>query len=540
MKDLHDGHTKCLLVQTKFSGFSFWNYQEVCYMVGAKYPAAPLGLLTVAALLPQYWIFRLIDENVEPLTNDHLKWADIVCTGGMLPQQKSMLNFIKRVHDLDRIVVVGGSDPSSQPDVYHKADFLVLGEGEVTIPLFLNDLQKGAKSGRYFSEDKANMLKTVVPRYDLINFRNYIMIGLQFIRGCPFSCEFCDIIGLYGRIPRFKSNEQVFKELQSLYDLGYRGHIDIVDDNFIGNKKKAKELLRELKTWTQNHQYPFYFSTEASINLAEDDELLQLMKEVDFRYVFLGIETPENDTLILNKKIQNVNKPIEDAVRKLLSYGIVSNGGYIIGFDSESKQIADNMIDSIQKSGICMAMISLLYALPNTQLTRRLESEGRLFQQASRSIGKSDIDQTTSGLNFITLISRVEILKNFIRVINEVYDPSNYYKRVIYTGLNIRPYYKHTPNFRTWLIYMRSFMRVCKKAGFNSATGYYYWKMFFTVIFRNPKGIETAVNLAAMFIHFRKQKEYGISLMKHAIDEIEKTGEKDYNAKMMGVRIEDK
>jgi radical SAM superfamily enzyme YgiQ (UPF0313 family) len=534
MKDLHGGHTKCLLVQTKFSGFSFWNYEEVCDMVGAKYPASSLGLLTVAALLPQHWIFRLIDENAEPLLNDHLKWADIVCIGGMLTQQKSMLNFIKRVHDLDRIVVVGGPDPTSQPDVYNEADFLVLGEGEVTIPMFLNDLQKGAKSGRYFSEEKANMLKAVVPRYDLINFRNYIMIGLQFSRGCPFNCEFCDIIELYGRIPRFKSNEQVIKELQSLYDLGYRGHVDIVDDNFIGNKKKAKDLLRELKKWTKNHRYPFYFATEASINLADDDELLQLMKDVDFRYVFLGIETPENDTLKLNKKTQNVNKPIEDAVRKLLSYGIVSNGGYIIGFDSESRQIADNMIDSIQKSGICMAMISLLYALPNTQLTRRLESEGRLFQQASRSIGESDIDQTTSGLNFITLISRTEILKNFIRVINEIYDPSNYYKRVIYTGLNIRPHYKHAPNFRTWLIYMRSFLRVCSRAGFNAATGFYYWKMFFTVIFRNPKGIETAVNLAAMFIHLRKQKEYGVSTMNHTIGELEKTGEEAYYARILG------
>ncbi len=360
------------------------------------------------------------------------------------------------------------------------------------------------------------------------------MIGLQFTRGCPFNCEFCDIIELYGRIPRFKSNKQVIKELQSLYDLGYRGHIDIVDDNFIGNKKKAKDLLRELKTWSQNHEYPFYFATEASIDLTDDDELLQLMKDVDFRYVFLGIETPENDTLKLNKKIQNVNKPIEDAVRKLLSYGIVSNGGYIIGFDSESRQIADNMIDSIQRSGICMAMIGLLYALPNTQLTRRLASEGRLFQQASRSIGENDIDQTTSGLNFVTLISRTEILKNFIRVINAIYEPSNYYKRVVFTGLNIRPHYKHTPNFRTWLIYMRSFLRVCKKEGFNTVTGFYYWKMFLTVIFRNPKGIEAAVNLAAMFIHFQKQKEYGVSTMNHTIGELGKTGEEVYYAKMMG------
>jgi radical SAM superfamily enzyme YgiQ (UPF0313 family) len=533
MKDLHGGHTKCLLVHTRFSGFSFWNYQEVCYIVGAKYPAAPLGLITVAALLPQHWTFRLIDENVEPLLDDHLKWADIVCSGGMLPQQKSMINFIRRAHNLDRIVVVGGPDPTSQPDVYFEADFLVLGEGEITIPIFLNDLQKGAKSGRYFSEEKADMLKAVVPRYDLINFRNYIMIGIQFIRGCPFNCEFCDIIELYGRIPRFKSNEQVIKELQSLYDLGYRGHIDIVDDNFIGNKKKVKDLLRELKTWTQNHRYPFYFATEASIDLVNDDELLQLMKDVDFRYVFLGIETPENETLKFNQKTQNVNKSIEDAVRKLLSYGIVSNGGYIIGFDSESRQIADNMINSIQNSGICMAMISLLYALPNTQLTRRLESEGRLFLQASRSIGERDIDNTTSGLNFRTLNSRSEILKNFIRVISTIYEPSNYYKRVTFTGLNIKPRYRYTPNFKTWLHYMRSFLKVCKKAGFNTTTGLYYWKMFFIVIFRNPKGIETAVNLATMFIHFQKQKEYCVSIMNHTIGELEKNGEETYQARML-------
>jgi radical SAM superfamily enzyme YgiQ (UPF0313 family) len=522
MKDLLGGHTKCLLVQTKFSGFSFWNYLEVCYMAGAKYPAAPLGLMTVAALLPQHWIFKLLDENTEPLQDDHLKWANIVCIGGMLPQQKSMLNLIRRAHSLDCIVVVGGPDPTSQPDVYHEADFLVLGEGEITIPMFLNDLQRGSGSGRYFSEEKANMLKAVVPRYDLINFRNYLMIGLQFSRGCPFNCEFCDIIELYGRIPRLKSNEQVIKELQYLYDLGYRGHIDIVDDNFIGNKKKAKDLLRELKTWSQNHGYPFYFATEASINLADDDELLQLMKDVDFRYIFLGIETPENETLKLTHKIQNVNKPIEDAVGKFLSYGIVINGGYIIGFDSESRQIADNIIESIQKSGICMAMIGLLYALPNTQLARRLASEGRLFQQASRSIGEWDIDQTTSGLNFVTRISRTEILRNFIRIIGTIYDSSNYYKRVIFTGLNIRPHYRHTPNFRTQLIKIRSFLRVCKKAGFNSTTGFYYWKMFFTVIFRNPKGIEAAVNLAAMFIHFQKQKEYGISIMNQSISELEK------------------
>jgi radical SAM superfamily enzyme YgiQ (UPF0313 family) len=240
MRDLLEGPTRCLLVQTKFSAFSFWNYQDVCDIVGAKYPAAPLGLLTVAGLLPQHWIFRLIDENVEPLLDEHLLWADIVCTGGMLPQQKSMLEFIDRAHDLERIVIVGGPDPTSQPDLYNRADFLVLGEGEITIPMFLKDLRNGASSGTYVSAERANMLESVVPRYDLIRFRNYIMIGMQFIRGCPFNCEFCDVIELFGRTPRFKTNKQILKELQTLYDLGYRGHIDMVDDNFIGNKKKVK------------------------------------------------------------------------------------------------------------------------------------------------------------------------------------------------------------------------------------------------------------------------------------------------------------
>ncbi|MDP1623028.1 MAG: B12-binding domain-containing radical SAM protein [Bacteroidales bacterium] len=522
------------MVQTKFSAYSFWNYQEVCEMVGKKYPAAPLGLLTVAALLPQRWQFKLIDENVESLHDEHLQWADLVCIGGMLPQQNSMLALITRAHEMGATVVVGGPDPTSQPDLYSDADFLVLGEGEITIPLFLDDLKKGAKIGKYLSPDRADMLKAVVPRYDLISFSDYIMIGLQFIRGCPFNCEFCDVIELYGRIPRFKTNEQVIRELQALYDLGYRGHIDMVDDNFIGNKKKVKGLLREIITWSKARKYPFFFTTEASVNLADDDELLQLMKDADFRYVFLGIETPDNETLALNNKNQNVNKSIGDAVMKIMSYGMVSNGGYILGFDSDRAHIAKQMIDSIQDSGICMAMIGLLYALPNTQLTRRLELENRLFHHSSKAVTDGDIDQMTSGLNFLTLTSRVEILKNYILIIETIFKPSNYYKRVIFTGLHVKTNYKHKPGLKTWLIYMRSFLRVCKKAGFSKATGYFYWKMFFTVIFRNPGGIEPAVNLAAMFIHFRKQKEYIVSVTRQMISGIEETGEEVFNERMMG------
>jgi radical SAM superfamily enzyme YgiQ (UPF0313 family) len=445
-----------------------------------------------------------------------------------------MLEFIGRAHALGKTVVVGGPDPTSQPDLYKHADFLVLGEGEITIPMFLEDLKNGATSGTYVSTERANMLESVVPRYDLIRFRNYIMIGMQFIRGCPFNCEFCDVIELFGRIPRFKENSQILKELQSLYDLGYRGHIDMVDDNFIGNKKKVKELLREIKAWSAERKYPFFFTTEASVNLADDDELLQLMQDCDFRYVFLGIETPENDTLAQNNKNQNVDRPVTDAVRKILSYGMVSNGGYIIGFDTESSRIADNMIESIQSSGIAMAMIGLLYALPNTQLTRRLEEEGRLFHLASQTVSDTDIDQMTSGLNFVTLVPRSQIFDNYIKVIDTVYDPAHYYKRVVYTGLRIRTKYRHKPSFATWLIYMRSFLRVCREAGFSKETGWHYWKMFFTVIVRNPKGIEAAVNLAAMFIHFQKQKAYIVSATRETLARLKGTSEQSFNARMTG------
>ncbi len=377
------------------------------------------------------------------------------------------------------------------------------------------------------------MLEAVVPRYDLIRFRDYIMIGVQFIRGCPYNCEFCDIIELFGRVPRFKTNEQVIKELQYLYDLGHRGHIDFVDDNFIGNKRKAKELLRDIKKWSVEHKYPFYFSTEASVNLADDEELLQLMKDVDFRYVFLGIETPENETLAISQKNQNVNKSIEDAVRKIMSYGIVCNGGYIMGFDSESPEIAHNMITSIQDSGISMAMVGLLYALPNTQLTRRLESEGRLFQNASKSIDEKDIDQSTGGLNFITKKPRVEIINNYVQVIKHIYEPVNYFKRVIYNGLHLKPAYKYKPDFKTWLLYISSFLKVCRKMGFNKQTGYLYWKMFFIILFRNTKAVEAAVNIAAMFIHFQKQKEYIIVSMNEMIDHIEEISEGELNNSMV-------
>jgi len=534
MKSLLEKGTRCLIVHSEFSAFSFWNYVDVCKLVGAKYPAAPLGLMTAAALLPQQWEFKLVDANVEPLLVEHFVWADIVCIGGMLPQQQSMISVIDEAHQHGCPVVVGGPDPSSQPNLYQSADYLVLGDGEITIPMFIEDLGKDCKSGEYKSAEKADMTKAVVPRFDLIRFKDYIQVGIQYSRGCPFNCEFCDIIELYGRKARTKTPEQIIKELQTLYDLGYRGHIDFVDDNFIGNKRNVKKVLPAIREWSEANHYPFYFSTESSINLADDENLLRMMKDVDFRFVFVGIETPEDEILrIINKKI-NVNKPIVKAIRKIYSYGMIVNGGFIIGFDNERDQTAENMIRCIQDSGICMAMVGKLYALPNTQLTRRLKREGRLFEDGSiLRDTNTEIDQMTTGLNFITARPRLDILKDYVHVIKYIYDPEHYYERVIYTGLNLRPANKYRPSFVRMLKTVKAFLKLCGKVGFNKTTGWLYWKMLLTVIFKNPRAIEPTVNLAAMFIHFHKQSKFVIDFTNKEMKNIEGCGEEKYNQLMI-------
>jgi len=522
--------TRCLIIHPKFSPYSFWNFVDVSKIVGAKYTAAPLGLMTVAALLPKEWEIKLIDTNVEPLLEEHFEWADVVCTGGMLPQQIGILDIINLSHQKQLPVIVGGPDPTSQPHLYQSADYLVLGEGEITIPILLNDLEEGCKSGEYVSSDFADMTKAVIPRFDLIKFNNYIHLNIQFTRGCPFICEYCDVIELYGRKPRSKNPEQIIKELQALYDLKYRGHIDIVDDNFIGNKKNVKTILREIKGWSEKFNYPFYYGIETSINLADDDELLQMMKDVDFRMVFIGIESPEDEVLEkANKKI-NMNRSIVEATRKISSYGMLVNGGFIIGFDNETDQTVKKMIECIQESGICVAMFGLMYALPNTQLTVRMKQEGRLFEEFSIfTDNKTQIDQASSGLNFITVRPRIDILRDFIDVLKHIYKPEHYYERIIRTCLIIKIDYKYKHNFVKTLKNLRSFARIVGQVGFNGITGKLFWKMFFTVLFKNPKALEWAVSLSAMFIHFYKHSNFIINLTNQQINYIDKYGEDIYN-----------
>jgi len=527
MKNLLDKGTRCLIIQTEFSPYSFWNYVDVCKLAGAKYPAAPLGLLTVAALLPQQWNFKLVDANVEPLCDEYLEWADIVCIGGMLPQQQNMMAIIDKIHQFARPVVVGGPDPTSQPNLYQAADYLVQGEGEVTIPMFLEDLGKGCKSGDYKSDEMADMSQSVVPRFDLIKFQDYLHIGIQYSRGCPFNCEFCDIIELYGRTPRTKKPEQVTKELQALYDLGYRGHVDFVDDNFIGNKKNVKKVLPAIREWSAAHSYPFYFSTESSINLADDAELMQLMQDIDFRFVFIGIETPEDESLDLANKKINLNRSIVNAVHKISSHGMVVNAGFILGFDTETDRTAGKMIKCIQASGICMAMVGKLYALPNTQLTRRLQGENRLFENGSM-LKETELDQMSSGLNFITSRDRLEILRDYYQIIQYIYDPKHYYQRVTNTSLHLKPVYKFRPGIVKSLKNIKVFVKVCINAGMNKKTRRLYWRTLLTVLIKNPPAFEATVNLAAMFIHFYKQSQFIMNLTAVEITRIENLSEKKY------------
>jgi len=534
MKDLLAGRTRALLVQPEFSKRSFWNYSETSRLTGAKYPAAPLGLMTVGALLPQNWDIRLVDENTRPLTAGHLEWADVVLVGCMLPQQAAARAIIERAHKAGKPVVLGGPDPSEQPELYDQADFLVLGEGEVTVPPFLADLDRHVSSGVYRSTEQADMARAVVPRFDLIRFRDYTQVGIQFSRGCPFSCEFCDIIELFGRRPRQKSPEQVLAELQALYDLGHRGHVDLVDDNLIGNKPKALELLAAIADWSRHHRHPFYFTTEASINLAREPELLGLMRDCDFRYVFVGIESPEDAVLAQASKTQNRSVSVPGAVRTLVEHGLIVNGGFILGMDGESSSAARSVAGLIEEAGICLAMVGTLYALPKTRLTRRLEQEGRLFHGGQKTVAAGvDIDQTTTGLNFVTARPRADILRDQAAVLRYIYDPARYYEKVLLTATRLRPAYKHRVGLAEALRLARGFFRASAKAGFSRRSGLLYWKTLLRVLFKNPAALDVVVNLAAMYLHFARQSRYVVGTLEATADRVSAFGEDRYNAMML-------
>ncbi|GAA0779892.1 DUF4070 domain-containing protein [Roseibium denhamense] len=514
-----------LLVYPRFNAGSFWNYGATCELVGAKYPAPPLGLITVAAMLPDDWDVRLIDRNTDSLTGDDLAWADMVMTGGMLPQQADTLAVIQRAKSKGIPVAVGGPDATSSPEAYEAADFLVLGEAEGILPAFIDAWNDGVRNGRFEAEKfKADVQSSPIPRFDLLKFEDYVQIGVQYSRGCPFTCEFCDIIELYGRVPRTKSNDQMLAELDRLYELGYRGHVDFVDDNLIGNKRAVKQFLPELAEWQRARNYPFEMSTEASLNLADDEALLKMMQDAGYFSVFIGIESPDPEVLVATRKKQNTRRDIAKSVHKIYEAGIFVLAGFIVGFDEESDKVADEISNLIEEAAIPVAMTGLLYALPNTQLTRRLAKEGRLH--ADFGIDDPDTldgDQCTAGLNFTTVRSRAQILGDFQQIIERVYAPEAYFNRVQrvagmlnMSGANGSIFgagFLHDIKMFGKLVWAMTFHETTYRAPF--------WKTLFKTVLTNPKAIKPVMMMLALYVHLGPFSRFVIAQIDRQIDEIE-------------------
>lgn len=420
-----------LLVCPEFP-YSFWSFEETNALNGYATLTTPLGLVTVAALLPQHWDMRVRDLNARPLTEEDWQFADIVILTGMIVQHEGMMAVIAEARSRGIKIVVGGPYATSVPEVMLDAgcDYLVKGEGERAIPLFLEGLANGDASGIYDEGDeKPGMHESPLPRFDLLTFSDYETVAIQTSRGCPFNCEFCDIINLFGRKPRLKSVEQVMTEFQTLYRLGWRGTVFICDDNFIGNRDFAKELLEAYIPWSRVHGSPFDFICQASINLGKDDELIDLMTEANFCQVFVGIESPEEAVLAKANKHQNIKNPPGQSVRRMTEQGLSIIGSFVIGFDGETQGTGRRICRFVEENDIPIAMPNTLVALPNTQLWTRLTEEERLLDKGDDSMG----------MNFEPSRPKDEIYDEYVDMWNYLYDPPRMLARTYRHILRTRP-----------------------------------------------------------------------------------------------------
>ncbi|WP_216919060.1 B12-binding domain-containing radical SAM protein [Synechococcus sp. CCAP 1479/9] len=415
---------------------TFWSFDRFLEMAGVKAFIPPLGILTVASLLPPGWNLRFHDRNVAEEPEDDWHWCDLVILSAMLVQREDFHQLIRKALAMGKKVAVGGPYPTSLPGhaLESGAHYLILDEGELTVPAFLAALERGETCGMFRSSEKPDVSLSPRPRYDLLQRDAYLMMAVQFSRGCPFNCEFCDIINLYGRKPRTKENHQLLGELQTLYDLGWRGSIFMVDDNFIGNQHNVKRLLNDLIPWMREHRYPFNFLTEASVNLAEQPELLDLMARAGFFGVFLGIETPDQDSLELTRKQQNTRHPLAEACRTISAAGLVIYAGFILGFDGEQSGAGERIEAFVAETAIPQPMLGILQALPNTALWTRLEQEGRLLQEADVLCG----DQNTL-MNFVPSRPARDIGREYVQALWRMYEPATYLERCLRHCLAITP-----------------------------------------------------------------------------------------------------
>lgn len=405
-------------------------------MAGVKALLPPLGLITVASMLPEEWDVRFYDRNVSEESDEDWEWCDLVILSSMIVQRNDFHFLIRKAVELGKRVAVGGPYPTSLPQ--HAKDsgahYLILDEGEITIPIFLDAVREGAMSGVFRATEKPDVTQSPMPRFDLLERDKYLLMAVQFSRGCPFNCEFCDIISLYGRKPRTKDSDQLLAELQTLYGLGWRGPIFMVDDNFIGNQKNVKRFLTDLIPWMQSRSYPFTFITEASVNLAEQTELLNLMVESGFNSVFLGIETPDQDSLEVTRKQQNTINPLVDACRQITDAGLMIYAGFIVGFDGERTGAGQRIEDFVAETAIPQPMLGILQAPPNTALWTRLEQESRLLPDADNGCG----DQNTL-MNFVPTRPVEEIGVEYVTAVWRMYEPRAYLERSLRHCLAITP-----------------------------------------------------------------------------------------------------
>jgi radical SAM superfamily enzyme YgiQ (UPF0313 family) len=484
---------KVLLVSPRTPD-TFWSFKHVLRLVAKKAALPPLGLLTVAAMLPRDWQLRLVDLNVRDLRDADLAWADCVFLSGMIVHADSAREIAKRCSARGKTVLAGGPLFTTGHAAFPEIGHFVLGEAENVMPELIADLERGALQPVYRSRGWPDVRKSPVPRWDLIDLRDYVTMAVQFSRGCPFQCEFCDITVMNGRVPRTKEPAQIVRELEALQAAGWRNMVFLVDDNFIGNRKRTKELLRALIAWRGRTGSSICFLTEASVNLADDAELCALMARSGFKKVFLGIETPVPDSLEECHKGQNRGRDLAEAVRTIQRHGMEVMGGFIVGFDSDPREIFQLQFDFIQRSGVVTAMVGLLNALPQTALYQRLAREGRLL---AGSCGNN----TDAALNFVARLDRDFLLNGYRELMRRLYEPAHYYHRIRTFLRNYRP---SGPASTLSGADVRAFLRSLWLLGVRHAGRRAFWRLFATSLLAGRDKFRVAMELSILGYHFRE------------------------------------
>lgn len=492
----HRGDRMKILFVYPMVSETFWSFKHALRLVRKKAAFPPLGALTVAAMLPGSWEKRLVDLNVRQLQDEDLLWADYVFISAMIAQKDSAGEVALRCCRLGVRVVGGGPLFKAYPGDFAGLDSMVFGEAEAVIPGLVKDLEEGRLKRSYTASGFPELDVVPIPMWELINLNDYVSMSVQYSRGCPFNCEFCDVIVMNGRVPRLKRNEQVTAELDALYVRGWRGSVFIVDDNFIGNKEKVKSLLRVIISWQKQKLHRLNFYTEASVNLADDPELMNLMVQAGFNRVFLGLETPVEDALRECGKAQNLRRSLSESVCAIQGSGLAVMGGFIIGFDSDPPDVFQRQVNFIQKNGIVTAMIGLLTAIPGTRLHTRLEAEGRMLFKSS-----GDNTDVQGSLNFITRMDRTKIIEGYRWVMNSVYSPEMYYNRMLAFLRTYRPRARTYLENRDLMTFARSlwYLGIVDKKSRN-----YYWKLLRKAFANYNDAFGEIITMEIYGYHFRK------------------------------------